>query len=119
MSELSTHDVSAIRDASSAIGKSATGATSTLTSTVSEIKAIGVAWGADAAGAAFAGVYLDPAEEAMTAVVQVGHHLDRISSTLSRAADGHEETEQANTDTSNAMLRNDQPTPSTSPSRSV
>ncbi|MGO1972611.1 MAG: WXG100 family type VII secretion target [Propionibacteriaceae bacterium] len=119
MSDLSTHDVSAIRDASSSVGKAATGATSTVTSTVSEIKGIGVAWGADEAGAAFAGVYLDPAQQALTAVVQVGHQLDRISATLQNAADGHEETEQVNADTSNALLRNDQPPPTDAPTRTV
>lgn len=117
--ELSTHDVSAIRDASSSVGKASTGATSTVTSTVSEIKGIGVAWGADEAGAAFAGVYLDPAQQAMTAVVQVGHQLDRISEALQQAADGHEETEQVNADTSEAMLRNDQASPAYVPTRSA
>lgn len=108
MSELSTHDVGAIRDASSTVGKSASGAAATVSGTVSAVKGVGVAWGADEAGAAFAGVYLGPAEEAMTAVVQVGHQLERISETLQQAATGHEDTEQVNADSSTALLRNDQ-----------
>lgn len=69
------------------------------TTTSTTVSDAGVAWGADEAGQAFAGIYLDGASEAMAAVLhspkQLGQLADNLDQTAKLYGDGNEKNLQA------------------------
>lgn len=92
-----THDTSELRSTASAVDRTATSAVSDISTVVQGVSERTQVWGTDAVGAAFAGVYLGPAETAMAAVMQGAYQIGLIAEALGGNAQGYDATETENT----------------------
>lgn len=91
-----THDTSELRSTATAVDGIATTAVSDISTVVDGISSRTQVWGTDAVGGAFAGIYLDPAERAMAAVVQGAYQIGQIAELLGGTAQGYDDTESEN-----------------------
>lgn len=67
------------------------------------VESTAMCWGTDAPGRAFAAVYLDPATEAMTAVLQAGEQLQAIADNITRMREIYLEGERTGVDLSREL----------------
>ncbi|MFW6599157.1 hypothetical protein ACQBAU_01620 [Propionibacteriaceae bacterium Y2011] len=93
----STRDLTDLRDAGAAIEELASAAVIDAISTMVTVMSHNNAWGTDQVGGAFAHVYLEPAEEAMGAVMQTGYQLGEVAEKLAGTTSAYRETEESNT----------------------
>lgn len=84
-------DLSAGSQAITALASTASLAAQALAETANDAA---MSWGTDAPGQAFAGVYLDPATEALSSALTVGHQLNSIASNIAQMRTLYEQNEE-------------------------